>query len=335
MTFDTDDSFAQLVSDSSRTAVFGDPTTPATVPAPYDRTPIVHSSFRRVLESMARLHSRHRHTGVGGGMLVTGQSGSGKSLVRKCYAKHFPPIRTAERDLMPVLQAVTPSKPTVKNLVIELLRQIGDPVYANSGPESAKTTRLLQFLRDHRTEIILIDEFNHFPDHANRAALEVTDWLKNLHDACGLPIVLFGLPRSAVIVRQNNQMRRRFARTVSTTPFSADTKPDWLEFLSVLSTLHDRSPVGTVAFHEPDMATRFFFASAGLMDFLVRIVSGAIEKSRASGASITQETLAQAFRDEVWSAAPDDLNPFIAPVNDLRPLTASGEPFEQWDTTTI
>jgi len=294
-------------------------------------SPIEHSSFLNAAARIADAHLKFINRKCGACMHVIGQSGAGKSILIAWYLARNPVEHRSDFDLIPVLVVQTPSKPSVKNLAEAMLRALGAPG-VHIGTENQKTNRILELLVSHGVELIFIDEFQHFVDHRSAATLEVTDWLKALVDATNRAVVLVGLPRSAIIVRQNEQLRRRFSRRCVLHPFSADTEDSWLEFRAVLRELHRRTPVPADDFHEPDMARRFLNASEGLISYLVTIASGAIDIASRTSQKIDKLVLAAAFEEEVWPGVPDDLNPFIAD-GELRPLRRGGEPFELWDNS--
>jgi hypothetical protein len=76
------------------------------------------------------------------------------------------------------------------------------------------------------------------------------------------------------------------------------------------------------------MAKRFLFASYGLIDFIVKVMDGAIEIAvHRNLESIEMHTLAMSFNESVWHECPPELNPFNTGTK-LRHLTKSQEPFE-------
>jgi type II secretory pathway predicted ATPase ExeA len=291
--------------------------------------PIEHSSFLNAAARIAAAHLKFVRRKRGECMYVIGESGAGKTSLISWYLARNPIEPRSDFDQFPVLVVQTPSKPTIKNLAEAVLRALGAPMIRET--ETEKTNRILELLVRHGVELIFIDEFQHFVDRRSAATLEVTDWLKALVDASKRAVVLVGLPRSEIIVRQNEQLRRRFAKRCELLPFSNSTESSWLEFRAVLRELHRRSPVPAEDFHEPDLARRFMNASEGLISYLVTIVSGAIDIASRTNRRIDREILAAAFEEEVWPGVPDDLNPFLAD-GDLRPLRGGGEPFELWGT---
>ena len=291
--------------------------------------PIEHSSFLNAAARIADAHMKFVRRKRGGCMYVIGESGAGKTSLISWYLARNPIEPRSDFDQFPVLVVQTPSKPTIKNLAEAVLRALGAPMIRET--EAEKTNRILELLVRHGVELIFIDEFQHFVDRRSAATLEVTDWLKALVDASKRAVVLVGLPRSEIIVRQNEQLRRRFAKRCELLPFSNNTENAWLEFRAVLRELHRRSPVPAENFHESDLARRFMNASEGLISYLVSIVSGAIDIASRTNRRIDREILAAAFEEEVWPGVPDDLNPFLAD-GELRPLRGGGEPFELWGT---
>ena len=68
-------------------------------------------------------------------MLVTGESGSGKSELAKYYAKNNPKIEHVERTYIPVLHYELRSVSTPEEFLRSLLVTIGDP-QCGRGPET-------------------------------------------------------------------------------------------------------------------------------------------------------------------------------------------------------
>lgn len=79
------------------------------------------------------------------------------------------------------------------------------------------------------------------------------------------------------------------------------------------------------------MARRFYYASCGLIDYVVKVIDDAVSRGGSgAGGAVTQEDLAQAFVRSVWREAPASLNPFVEGAS-LRMLKGPGEPFDIWD----
>lgn len=289
---------------------------------------ISYPRFKEALELITRLHVRSLNTDHHGGLLITGLSGAGKSTIRNEYEGRYPRKDLGEVTVIPVLTVDTPAGPTVKNLAESILVALGDPM-SHQGSAEHKTHRIYYFLRLCKVELLLIDEFQHFVEHAKRnETLRVTDWLKNLINQARIPVVLFGLPKSEEILRLNVQLARRFSARYYLRPFNIENEEDIVEYRGVLKVIEKELPLPSVTLSTSAMAKRFYFATYGLIDYIGKIVDGALllallEKS----AIVTEKHYAEAFKEEVWRDVPDKLNPFTS-KGSLRPLTKTNEPFE-------
>lgn len=292
---------------------------------------ITHSTFCEATREIARLHERWIESKVAEGLMLVGQTGSGKSTVLKHYERHFPREEDKSGTKIPVLRVITPEKPTVKTLAESILLGMGDPA-AMQGTAQMKTTRIVHLFKACGVNILLLDEFQHFSEGRRTVeAIRVTDWLKNLINIVHIPIVLVGLPRSISVLKLNPQLRRRFSAPLYLRPFEFETQQQKIEFRSILQTFQRLLPVKCLDMHEPNMARRFFVASNGLIDYLVKLIDDAASRGGSGpDESLVLKDFHTAFKRTIWSHPPEELNPF-SQVSVLRPLTRQGEPFDVWD----
>lgn len=76
------------------------------------------------------------------------------------------------------------------------------------------------------------------------------------------------------------------------------------------------------------MIQRLYFASFGILDYLVKVLERAVrlvQSGQFEGVNLA--ALDAAFKDEVWQSAPQNRSPFNAEF-DFRPLIGVGEPYE-------
>ncbi len=286
--------------------------------------------FCEAVRKIARVHERGVSGGTAEGLLIVAQSGGGKTALKEYYEAQFPRSLEDEGHVIPVLQVTTPESPTVKSFAQAILVALGDPAF-DRGTAEAKTRRLIVLLKKCKVQLLLVDEFQHFSDgHRSSEARRITDWLKNLLNAVRVPVVLFGLPRSISVLRLNPQLRRRFASPHYLRPFGL-TQGEFGQLRGVLNKFHEAIPVPCVPLHDVDVARRFYFASNGLIDYIVKILDEAISTSDlGKDEQIGLAHFARAFRAVVWGEAPDALNPFCEGAT-LRPLMGPREPFDNWD----
>lgn len=292
---------------------------------------IEHPGFCRALKEIADLHQHYLETKTCGGLLITGQTGSGKSTLLEYYQTFFPARNEPERSVVPVLLVSTPSAPTVKSLAEAILFALGDPA-SSKGTAEARTMRIYRYLRECKVELLLIDEFQHFYDRGKVSqARNMTDWLKNLFNEAGIPIVLAGLPRAYAVIRMNPQLQRRFASPYYLKPFGYETKEQQKEFRAILKAIQRTLPLPSVELYEANLAQRFYFASLGLFAYVAKVIEKAVKLAGEYKLErLNAALLAEAFDDKVWRGVPKRLNPFEQKAI-LRPLNKSGEPFDIWE----
>lgn len=292
---------------------------------------IEHSKFTAAIREIARLHKRGKEAGVAEGMLFLAQTGSGKTTVLQYYESRFPRIDTERGTSIPVLRVDTPESPSVKTLAEAILYAMGDPAAAK-GTATTKTNRIVYFFNECGVELLFIDEFQHFYDgRRNSESRRVSDWLKNLINKVGIPVVLAGLPRSISVVNANPQLRRRFGAPYYMPPFNFDSNEDQLEFRGVLKGIQSRLPLPCIDLSEANIARSFYFASHGLLDYVVKIIDDAVSRASIGERSgLNLSSFEAAFKRTIWRDVPDNLNPFSSNVT-LRLLNRTLEPFDIWD----
>jgi energy-coupling factor transporter ATP-binding protein EcfA2 len=288
---------------------------------------ISYPAFEGALARIERLHKRSISSGHSGGLLIIGLSGAGKSTVKNQYEGRFPRKDEGEITLIPVLKVDAPAGPTVKNLAEEILVALGDPM-AHQGSAEQKTQRIYYFMKMCQVELLLIDEFQHFVENARRNEIaRVTDWLKSLINHARIPVVLFGLPNCEQILKINPQLARRFSSRYSLRGFGFSSDDEIKEFRGVLKVVEDLLPLPSISLSSNAMAKRFFYATFGLIDYVGKIVDGAVQLAAIEGAKKLEDRhYAEAFVEEVWRDVPEKLNPFSKEAK-LRLLIKSNEPF--------
>ena len=295
---------------------------------------IEHEAFQTGMARIEAVHRRSKASGIPSGLLITGLSGSGKSTLRDEYLSRYPRVQCGVADQIPVLSVDTPTAPTVKNLAETILISLGD-IAANKGSAEEKTMRIYGFLKLCKVELLIIDEFQHFAEHGRRSEVaRVSDWLKSLINHAGIPVILLGLPSCEQTLADNIQLARRFSARYYLKPFSMHSIAEVLVFRAVLAAIESMLPFASTPISTREMATRFYFATHGLIDFISKIVDSAVQRvTGRKGSRIEMLDYADAFKEEVWSEAPDSLNPFIGD-DKIRLLNRLGEPFHDLEKRT-
>jgi len=205
---------------------------------------------------------------------------------------------------------------------------LGDP-YADKGSAESKTARIITLFRECRVELAMLDEFQQFVDNSGgKIEYKVADWLKQLINATRVPFVLLGLPRCKRILEVNEQLRRRFLPQANLPPFSIKTKQEAIKFAEFINTLHSQMPLSRPsALIEPAVVHRMFYATNGLIDYLMKLTSKALSIALEEGRDcIDLDVLRRAFESAIWCEVDPERNPFDSAFIP-RPLNKTGEPF--------
>ena len=248
---------------------------------------------------------------------LVGESGSGKTTILSYFASFHPRVDHKWGVEVPVLVAKVPARPTVKSFAETLLYQLGDPLWSR-GNTVSKSIRLRELIKRCRVRLLALDEFQHFVD-VRRASIvnDVADWLKEQVEEAGLAIVVAGLQRCLEVLRQNEQLRRRFSATLRVGAFRWEHKEDRTTYRAFLRAVQEQlTEYEMPSLSDLDMAFRLHYASYGLIGYTMKIVRGAARIARYHPRQqITIHTLSQAFAEHVWAERLDDPNPFTENFN--------------------
>jgi Cdc6-like AAA superfamily ATPase len=171
-----------------------------------ERIIVRYPFFNHIRSQLKHCHTFSKIAAEPECILITGVRGAGKTTLINSYAADFPRKITPEGTIVPVLKARVPAPASTKNLATELLKSLGDPNPAN-GSVHAQTLRLRSLLKDCEVELIMLDEFHQFIDRDSYSILYGTaDWLKNLIDYTKIPVALWGLSYSSIILKANEQL---------------------------------------------------------------------------------------------------------------------------------
>lgn len=296
---------------------------------------IRHPHFEHLSIRLNDVLTDSRTSGVGKGIAILGPSGVGKSTLLKVFAGAVD-AEMRSGFSKPVVVADIPSAPTNKSIASAILAAMQDPfAYAPRHSAEEKQKRIVSLFNELDTRVLVLDEGQHLTERRRSVQYETADWIKNLLNATNVMVVFAGLPTLEQFIHGNKQLRRRFSASHRYEPFSLSDPMSVRNFMGVLHAFQSQLPVSSINLTNQDVARRLYFASCGLIDYLVKVLERAVSiaTSRESG-DIHMGVLAQAFLNEVWSTAKPARNPFENGF-DMRPLTFSGEPFEgySWSVT--
>src|ERR1043165_9684351 len=281
-----------------------------------ERIFILHPRLTDLLEKIRHCHEYSKIAAEPECMFIGGYAGTGKTTLQEHYAAQFPPVFHEEGATIPVLCGRVPERASNKSLVAELLHGFGDPA-AGKGPAYNQTLRFRLFMKECKTELTFLDEFQHFVDKDSEKVLKnVSDWLKNLIDQTNRPLIMCGMPYADAILDApgNEQLRRRFSVRASLAPFGWSTSAEQAEFKAFLRAVDKQLPFASprsFRLSEHAIAYQFYCATNGRIGMIMKIVRRAAELAiMRSMEDINQDVLAEAYDDRLKKDYPDRDNPF-------------------------
>src|ERR1700681_3761333 len=191
-----------------------------------ERILVKYPLFKTAIARIQECFDSHDATAEPDCCPIIGESGSGKTTIISYFASLYPRVDRKTAVEVPVLIARVPARPSVKSFAETLLYQLGDPLWSR-GNTVSQSIRLRELLKHCRVRLLALDEFPHFVD-VRQANIpnDVADWLKEQVEEARLAIVVLGLQRSLEVLRQNEQLRRRFGATLRVGAFRWDAKND-------------------------------------------------------------------------------------------------------------
>lgn len=287
-------------------------------------------AFSRAQDEIESLLAMYRNAGVVRNLLVLGESGTGKTTLCRTFVERYPRSFLEERDVIPVLHVSIPPAATVAGTLQGMLTTLGDPS-PSSGTVSAKIARAIKLAKGCSVELIFWDEAQHAYDRGKTyTQYMVGDCLKVIMDQIGAPAVMIGLPRTELLLRTNEQLRRRFTRRLQLALGQHESRKASEECLTLFTSLAPVLPMpltrGDYTWRE--FGERLYAATDGRVAYVKALLSASIRLAIGQNLSqISPRELELAFTEEIWPEGLGYLNPFNE-CFEIRPLRKPGEPFE-------
>lgn len=290
-----------------------------------------HRRYDAAMLAIAKLHHSQRLHRKGGGLLICGPSGVGKSTLLEKYLSNFQPFEEGRQIFIPVLKVTCPSSATANGLISAIFDAMGFPIPSRTDL-AEKTIKVAKLIKLYRVELLLLDEFQHAYYSRSLADFrQLIDTVKNIMNETKVASVLVGLNEIDEVISSNEQVARRHSEKIEITTFQMDDEEDFIEFRAVLKAYQELLVIPPeVPLFEANLARRFLVASNGNLDYLRRIIEKSVVIAGfAELTQMNQAVYAAAFREHVWKSVPDRLNPFHD-ESPLRLLDKAGEPFYPW-----
>jgi Cdc6-like AAA superfamily ATPase len=278
----------------------------------------VYIKFPRIVDLLAKIKHCLEFSKISAEpecMVIKGNLGLGKTTLGKAFLRNYPRKVTEEETIIPVLLVKVPVPATPKGFTSRILKAFGDEAY-DKGSMISQTLRIYDFVRDCKTDLIIFDDFQHFIDRDSLKVLRtLSDWLKNLIDETGKPIIVIGMPSCDAVLDepQNEQLRRRFSIRECLEPFSWRSKDERRKLRNFLDLLDEQLPLLECS-HLASINTAYLVhkATGGTIAYIMKLVRRAAALALRDGIEmIDYDHLAQAYEELLAKNNPKLPNPFV------------------------
>ncbi|WP_343583408.1 TniB family NTP-binding protein [Herbaspirillum sp.] len=288
---------------------------------------VMHPDLKVVHDKIKELRSYCIVENKGKGLLVTANSGMGKTRLAKWFLDKYPPEHPVSGSSnVPVIFFSSPSDPSRKQLGIALLRAIGDPI-PKRGDAQEMFERAIHLIRAINTRTIFIDNIHDVPDRRGTSVvMGIGNWIRDLIEQSRSLVVLLGTPAAKEIISVNSQVLRR-VETRSIRMFEVRTTGGRKLFHMLMGKLDQMLPMAELSgLGEPTLADAICHATYGILDYIIALMIGAMFAARERNSEcISREDLANAFEGRHGYES-YKFNPFID-GGPKRSLDQFGEPF--------
>lgn len=295
---------------------------------------IPHPRIRQALDAMHdRIQSTSR-TGTSTGLLVFGDTGSGKTRLAthmQGLVAAMPSEPTPNADHVPVIVVKCPEVSTRKQLAVQVLAAMGAAT-PRSRTYSDLIHQIAKISRPVKLKVIIIDDIQDLLRGRSRnGARETAVALRDLFDLLSVTIVLLGTPESIQILQDNIQLRKRIPFRHRLPYFDMEGEHEMQQFKKLVHELEKWVPVAEHSdLTSAEMLLRLSKASNGIFQFLLELLDRAVSEAMAEGVeAISRQHLARAF-DWIFGDAYSKANPFTVDLRELRALDKPEEPFHAW-----
>lgn len=266
---------------------------------------IPHAAFKKAADRIEQCFLFAEGKGETEGMAVLGESGTGKTTLLKNFSANHQSRQDDNGREVPVLFVSTPSAPTPKALAGVMLTGLG-VADAELGTENYRTNRLKRLMKETKTRVVIIDEFQQFYDRGKRKVMHhAADWLKGLIDQTRTTLIIAGLPTAMTVIDSNEQLTRRFLAPIELPRFSWRVEWQRIELQDILNAFYEAiaSEFDLPNLASDEMAFRLYCATGGLMGYLSKLLKQTLRNASINNRRIiTLEDFNIAHTEAIWSS---------------------------------
>lgn len=159
------------------------------------------NSYDEAIDLIKRSHASKGSSSEPLNLLITGESGVGKTYLVKQYLEK----QDKENNILVV---TAPFQSYVKALLEEFLFQMDDP-FALKGTISMKLKKIIDIIKFSKIELIVVDDVQHLIAGRKVNTFEVLECIVHLMNQTEVPFVFLGDDNSKQMLELNKRLARR------------------------------------------------------------------------------------------------------------------------------
>lgn len=281
--------------------------------------PFIKSPFiSDIIKLFDDLRYKKRQFGVASCLLLTGESGSGKSALAEYYVKNNPVVERDDETHIPVLHFELKAISTPLEFLRSLLVAIGDPQQGMGARNQGELyDRLVTLIGVTGVELLILDEIQVIIERRSaKVVTGIADIFKDLIKDTEIPIVFMGMPWSKYLVDSNQQLKRRISYRYVVPPYRISQKSERDNYRRLLKMLSDAYQIsGEMKLEEISNTYRIFSATSGNLSATAGLIADVYMLSCMEGRPIDLKLFAAVMRGY---GVDDGNNPFIVPLEKLE-----------------
>ncbi|BCE03467.1 TniB family NTP-binding protein [Marinicellulosiphila megalodicopiae] len=277
---------------------------------------ILTPGVSRVIKSLEYLKDSDYIESGDCNMVLTGETGSGKSALITYFKNKYPPIIHQEFTEIPVVYVLLQSVKGVKEFSIETLKAIQDPQQGRKIRNIHELReRLKTLVKTCKTKIIVFDEVQVTVQNNRVDRLPtIADWFKDLMNDLKIPIVLVGMPWTIDFVESNSQLSSRISFRFNLSGYNvSENFTDFRKLLRQFSIDYCLFP--EVDLSDKDLSLRLYSYTKGSMRSLSSLIAICVSKLSDKNKNKLMKLFALELRVKGVS---DEKNNFLVGIKELE-----------------
>lgn len=239
-----------------------------------ERLIVDHTAFADAKAHLIRLSDRAYKLKDPGGLVLLGESGTGKDSLIEQMKLVLGAAGVIDVDRRRLIVVHTAAVPSIGDFITQMLEQVGY-AFAKMGNADNHDRReiLIRALLECQVQLILVNEFQQVVEGSrSKLGHSVTDWFKRLYDETHIPMAFMGTPLVRKAIEINEQFASRFSGRYWLTPLDRSS-----DFLGVLQAFDHAVPeLKPAGLEQSNFADSIYEATNGVMRPLKHLVKEAV-----------------------------------------------------------